>query len=145
MRIIDRLTCYRSNEIRIIEIEETIEEIKIKKRELDEEIKVSAPNLKPSGRNKRDFVKNSIEPQIFEREKTIESDNKQIDKLIAEKTKLIIFQKNTKTLVRCYFPKMEQDIIRMRYFENYRVSEIAQEKNITENAVQKILSRIKKA
>lgn len=143
MEIIDRLLKYKNNEIKIIQLEEDIIVLEQEKAELDNEIKISSPNLNSSGKNKKDFVKNNIEPQVVEREKLLKAKNEKIKKLKEERENLIIYQRNTKNLIKCYYNKMEQEIIRLKYFENYRVSEIANEKNITENAVQKILKRIK--
>lgn len=143
MEIIDRLLKYKSNEIKIIQLEEDIIALEQEKAELDNEIKISSPNLNSSGKNKKDFVKNNIEPQVLEREKLLKVKNEKIKKLKEERENLIIYQRNTKNLIKCYYNKTEQEIIRLKYFENYRVSEIANEKNITENAVQKILKRIK--
>lgn len=144
MEIIDRLLKYKSNEIKIIQLEEDIIALEQEKAELDNEIKISSPNLNSSGKNKKDFVKNNIEPQVLEREKLLKVKNEKIKKLAEERGILISYQKNTKRLVKCHFSKMEQEVIALKFFENYKVSEIAKEKNITESAVQKILRRIKK-
>lgn len=139
----ERLLVYRKNEKQIAEYNEELADLEQEKYELDEEIKMSAANLTLcSGKNKKDFVKNNIDPQVIERENKLKAINKSIKKVTGLRNKLIAYQNNTRTIVQCDYGKMEQEVIELRFFKNYRVSEISREKEITENAVQKILKRV---
>lgn len=140
----ERLKKYKKNQQKITEYEQEIAEKEKEKIDLDEEIRISSPSVETEGRNKKSYVSNNIEPQVISREGKIKQLNREINQLKAKKKVLIAYQEHTRTLVKCNYTKIEQDVIEYRFFNNYKVSETAKALEITESAVQKIQTRILK-